>query len=191
MQDFDDLSQLVRELESGDPAELQRYLPAIYRELRTLARNKMRGERADHTLSPTALVHEVYLRLVGEGRHEIANRAHFLALASRAMRQVLIDHARSRGRQKRGGGSRAITLTAALGVAAEETVDVLALDDALTRLGAAHPRKAEVVEMLYFGGLSASETAQLMGVSERTVERDWQTARLWLLREMDTDHNAH
>jgi RNA polymerase sigma factor (TIGR02999 family) len=166
---------------------LDELLPLVYGELRRQAARHLGAQAPGHTLQPTALVHEVYLRLVDQPTVEWEGRAHFFGVAAKAMRSVLVDYARARHAAKRGGRARAITLGAAQGVArgtADAEVDVLALDEALSGLAALDPRQAQVVELRYFGGLSIEETAHVLGVSGATVERDWKTARLWLRREL-------
>jgi RNA polymerase sigma factor (TIGR02999 family) len=166
---------------------LDELLPLIYGELRRQAARHLRAQAAGHTLQPTALVHEVYLRLVDQPVVEWQGRVHFFGVAAKAMRSILVDHARARHAAKRGGRAQAVTLSAAHRVArgaADTGVNVLALDEALTRLAALDPRQAQAVELRYFGGLSIEETAHVLGVSGATVERDWKTARLWLRREL-------
>jgi RNA polymerase sigma factor (TIGR02999 family) len=169
----------------GDQGALERLVPIVHIELRRLARGCMNGERPDHSLQPTALVNEAYLRLVGLKRIHWQNRAHFLAMAARIMRRVLVDHARSRKYLKRGGMARRTTFDEALAVADESGPDVIALDDALEALAAIDRRKSDVVEMRFFGGLTAEETAAMLGVSTDTVLRDWKLAKVWLLRELE------
>jgi RNA polymerase sigma factor (TIGR02999 family) len=144
----------------------------------------MRGERIGHTLQATALVNEVYLRLIEVDQVRWQNRAHFFAMAARLMRRILVDAARSRGYQKRGGGVTMASLEEALVVSNEPATDLVALDDALTTLAVVDPRKSQVVEMRFFGGLSLEETAEALHVSRETVKRDWKMAKLWLLREL-------
>lgn len=169
----------------GDAAALERLMPLVYAELRRLAAQRLRGERNAPTLQPTVLVHEAFLRLV-DRRSPWQNRAHFFAVAARTMRRVAVDHARSRLRQKRGGGALRVDLTGVAEAAAVEppSVDVLALDEALDRLEARDPQQARVVELRFFTGLSEEETAEALGISRSTVQRDWHFARLWLLREL-------
>jgi RNA polymerase sigma factor (TIGR02999 family) len=171
----------------GDAAaELEQLLQVVYDELHTIAGRHLRRERPGHTLQPTALVHEAYLRLVGGNGLSAVDRVHFLRAASRAMRQALVDHARARGAVKRGGGL-AVTLDEAIAGHEAPIIDMLALDDALTRLGAAEPRWAQVVELKFFSGLDVPDIAHALGVSAATVKRDWQFARAWLARELGTD----
>ena len=159
-------------------------LPLVYEELRRLAARYMKGERRDHTLDATALVNEAYLRLIEVQRVQWTNRAHFFAMAATLMRRILVDAARARDYQKRGGGAAVLSLDEALIVPAEPGADLVALDDALTALAAIDSRKSQVVEMRFFGGLSIDETAEALQVSRDTVKRDWKMAKLWLLREM-------
>ena len=168
----------------GDQAAFAALVPLVHDELRQIARRQMRKERPGHTLQPTALVHEAYLRLIEVNRMQWQNRAHFFAMAARVMRRILVNAARSRGYQKRGGGARRVTLDEGLAISGEKAPDLVALDEALTALAATEPRKADVVELRFFGGLSVEETAVALHVSAVTVMRDWRFAKLWLLREM-------
>jgi len=169
----------------GDQTALDELLPLVYDDLRRQARRLMRSQPAGHTLQTTALVHEAYLRLVGQSAVEWNGRAHFFGVAAKAMRSILVDHARARGAAKRGGSARAVTLDDAAGVAGPQaSVDVLALDDALGRLAELDARKSKLVELRYFGGLGIEETAAVLGVSPATVKREWTTARAWLRREL-------
>lgn len=182
----DTVSRLLDDARRGDGAALERLLPLVYAELREIAGHHMRGERPDHTLQPTALVHEAFLRMVGSTPLSAHDRTHFLRTASQAMRRVLVDHARARNAQKR-GGSLHVTLDEAIAGQREPAVDMLALDDALNRLGAAEPRWAQVVELRYFAGLEIPEVAAALGISPATVKRDWQFARAWLSKELGPD----
>lgn len=168
----------------GEPDALDALLPLVYEELRRLAGHYMKGERAGHTLQATALVNEAYLRLIEVNHVQWQNRAHFFAMAARLMRRILVDAARSRGYQKRGGGATMLSLDDALVVSNEPGDDLVALDDALTALAAVDVRKSQVVEMRFFGGLTLEETAEALHVSRETVKRDWSMAKLWLLREL-------
>jgi len=162
-------------------------LPLVYDELRRLARHHLRQERLDHTLQPTALVHEAYLKLADQTRAQWEGREHFLAVASLAMRRLLVDHARGRRRQRRGGGAPRLSLTAALPVAdadAEHAEEIVLVDQLLDTLAGFDARAARVVECRYFGGLSIEETATALGLSPMTVKRSWRVARAWLRREM-------
>ena len=169
---------------NGDKAALDRVIPLVYQELRRLAHRQMRRERAGDTLQTTALVNEAYLRLVDYERMQPRDRAHFLAIAAQAMRRILIERARSRHSAKRGSGAQQVSLDQAADVSDERAADVLALDQALTQFAAIDPRKSQIVELKYFGGLTIEETAEVLGVSAPTVERDWHTARIWLHREI-------
>lgn len=168
----------------GDGAAFERLIPLVHAELRRIAKRHMGHERDGHTLQPTALVNEAYLKLIDAQHVQWQDRAHFFAMSSRLMRRVLVDAARARGYQKRGGGAHRVTLDEARAGAKEPAADVVALDDALTALAAIDERKSQVVELRYFGGLSIEETAEALGVSVRTVKRDWTMAKLWLLREL-------
>jgi len=160
-------------------------LPLVYEELRRLAAHYMKRERRDHPLQATALVNEAYLRLIDVPQVQWQNRAHFFAMAARLMRRILVDSARARDYQKRGGGALMLSLDEALAIPAEPGGDMVALDEALTALAAVDPRKSQVVEMRFFGGLTLDETAEALHVSRDTVKRDWTMAKLWLLRELD------
>jgi RNA polymerase sigma-70 factor (ECF subfamily) len=181
-----DVTGLLARWQDGDEAALQQLLPIVHEELRRLARRQMAGERPDHTLQPTALVNEAYLRLVNLKEMQWQNRAHFFAMAARLMRRVLVDFARSRGYQKRGGDARAVSFTEALGVAEGRPTDVVALDDALEALARVDERKSRVIELRFFGGLSIEEAAEVLNVSRETVKRDWTFAKMWLLRQLRT-----
>jgi RNA polymerase sigma factor (TIGR02999 family) len=177
--------ELLRLWRSGNDEALRRLLPLVYEELRRVARRHLRRERPDHTLEATALINEAYLRLMAQGASEVRDRSHFVALTSNLMRQILVDHARARLAKKRDGGCR-ITLAEDVAFADSSEVDVLAVDEALTRLAALDSQQARVVELRYFGGLSVRETSEVLGVSEATVKRDWATARAWLHREIES-----
>jgi RNA polymerase sigma factor (TIGR02999 family) len=175
------VEQLLAAYQNGDESAFDRLISLLYDDLLQVARRHLRGERSGHTLSTTALVHEAYLRLAGDAGGEWRDRAQFLAFVSRAMRHVLVDHARRRGAGKRGGGRVQVTLRTDVGAAVEEqTIDLLALDHALDRLADRDPRLARVVECRFFGGMTAEETAEALGISLRTVERDWMRARAYL-----------
>jgi RNA polymerase sigma factor (TIGR02999 family) len=177
------VTELLVKWKCGDQEALHSLLPLVYDELRRLAQHHLRGERVEHTLQSTALVHEAYLRLVKPGSPQIESRAHFFALASQLMREILVDYARSRGAAKRDWGSR-LTLDEAAELSGSKGVDVLALDDALNELARMDPRQSRIVELRFFGGLSIQETSEVLGVSSATVERDWTSARAWLYREI-------
>jgi RNA polymerase sigma factor (TIGR02999 family) len=177
------VTRLLIDWRAGDERALDRLMPLVYEQLRALARQHMKRERAGHTLQATALVHEAYARLVNM---EIAwkDRVHFFAVAARTMRRVLVEHARERGAAKRGGGWVRATLDEALVIADEPSIDFLALDAALGRLEAHDPRKGRAIELHYFGGLGYEETAEVLGVSEATVHRDLRMAKAWLYHEL-------
>ena len=179
-----DLTELLVAWRHGDEDALARLTPLVYDELHRLARLYMAGERPGHPLQATALVNEAYLRLTDASRIQWQNRAHFLAVAAQLMRRVLVDFARERRSQKRGGDWRQVTLDEGLILGGEPSVDLIALDEALRRLGALDPRKVQVVEMRFFGGLSLEDTAAVLGVSTDTIGRDWNAAKAWLLREL-------
>ena len=168
----------------GDKAALDRLVPMVHHELLRMARRFMAGERPHHTIQATALVNEAYLRLIQIDRVNWQNRAHFFAVAARLMRRVLLDAARARGKDKRGGGMLKLSLDEAFIPADDRGRDLVALDDALRSLSAGYPRHGEVVELRFFGGLTLDETAEVLGVSRDTVKRDWRFAKLWILREM-------
>ncbi len=174
----------LRDAAQGDPEAMDRLFPVVYDELRRRAAAYLRRERPDHTLQPTALAHEAYLKLAGAERLRVADRAHFMALAARAMRAILVDHARRRGAQKRGGGCRPVVLDEAMVVAGPDAGAFDDLDRALTDLARRSERQARVVELRYFGGLTVDEIAEVLGTSSVTVKRDWTTARAWLYREL-------
>ena len=181
--------ELFRLWRSGDDEALHRLLPLVYEELRRVARRHLRGERPNHTLQTTALIHEAYLRLIDQGAAEARDHSHFVALISHLMRQILVDHARARLAKKRDGGHR-VTLAEDLAAAQPEEIDVLAVDEALGRLAGLDVQQARVVELRYFGGLSIRETSEVLGISEATVKRDWATARAWLHREIESASRA-
>lgn len=179
------LSELVEDLlPAGSTIAMNEALPAVYDELRAMAANYLRRERPDHTLQPTALVHESYLRLVDQRTVDWGDRLQFLSIAARMMRRILSDYADARGAEKRGGGAPKVELDAALAFCDERAIDVGALDDALSALEAMDARQARVVELRFFGGLTIEETAELMTLSPATVKREWITARRWLQREI-------
>ena len=178
------ITQLLREWTDGNEQAFAKLAPVVYKELRGLARRYMAGERVGHTLQPTALVNEAYARLIDIKHVNWQDRAHFFAMSSRLMRRILVDFARAKAYQKRGGGAQKVSLDEALVVSPEPSRDLVALDDALTALAAFDARKAQVVEMRFFGGLSVEETAEALKVSGETVMRDWKIAKAWLLREL-------
>ena len=169
----------------GEQRAFDQLVPLVHDELRRLAHRYMARERRDHTLQASALVNEAYLRLIDLKQIQWQNRAHFFAMSARVMRRILVDFARAKRNQKRGGGAPRVTLDEALLSPTETGHDLVALDDALHALAAVHPRKSDVVELRYFGGLSIEDTAEALHVSIDTVKRDWRFARLWLLRELE------
>jgi RNA polymerase sigma-70 factor, ECF subfamily len=179
-----EITQLLQKWGTGDERALDTLMPLVYEELREAARRCMAHQPPDHTLQTTALVNEAYLRLVNFREVSWRDRAHFFAVCAKLMRRILIDFARSRHYEKRGGGARRVSLDEALVVSPQAPAALLALDDALTKLAALDPRKSQVVELRFFGGLSVKETGEMLKVSEESVQRDWRLAKLWLLREM-------
>ncbi len=180
----DDVTALLMDWRGGDDEAIHRLVPLVHEELRQLARRHMAGERPDHVLQATALVNEVYLRLVDIRRVQWQDRAHFFAVAARLMRRILVDFARATKNQKRGGDLQRITFDQNLPVAGDSPDDLVAIDDALQALAGQYDRKAKVVELRFFGGLSVEETAAVLKISEETVMRDWKFAKNWLMREM-------
>lgn len=179
------VTQLLQQWRAGDPDAFDALLPMVYGEMKRIARSARRGERPGHTLQTTALVHEAFLRLVGQERARIEDRSHFLSLAARAMRRILVDHERRRRALKRGGSAEpASLLDADAAVPFGVAPDLLDLHDALDRLALIEERQAQLVELRYFGGLSIGEASDVLGVSHATLERDWAAARLWLRRQL-------
>ena len=180
-----DLTRWLDALRAGDSAALDEIVRVLYDELRALARSRLRAERPEHTLSATALVNEAYLKLAAHDRIGAASRTQFMAVAANTMRRILVDYARTRKRHKRGGGETAIPLEEVEPFLTEgEADEILALDEAIARLAERNPRAAEVVEQRFYAGLSIQEIAQVLGVSDRTVRRDWLVARAWLRKEV-------
>jgi RNA polymerase sigma factor (TIGR02999 family) len=178
------VTHLLRAWSDGDPQALEHLLPLVEAELRRLARGYMSRERRDHTLQPTALINEAFIRLAGTKNLRWQNRAHFFGISAKLMRRVLVDHARARGFQKRGAGAQKVSLHEESIRAPEPPVDIVALDLALEALAARDERKSRIVELRFFGGLSVEETAEVLHVSPDTVKRDWRLAKLWLLRHL-------
>jgi RNA polymerase sigma factor (TIGR02999 family) len=178
------VTQLLAKVSAGNQAAFDEVLPLVYAELRRIAAREMRREKPGRTLQTTALVHEAYLRLLKDASLSFQSRAHFLGIASRAMREILIEHARARSARKRGGGAVRLTLDDVVASVSSPSVDVLALDEALQRLARLDERHARVVELRYFGGMSVEETAAALDLSPATVKRDWTLARAWLFREL-------
>jgi RNA polymerase sigma factor (TIGR02999 family) len=179
-----DVTALLIKWRGGDDGAVKKLLPLVHEELRRLAKRHMAGERPGHLLQATALVNEVYLRLVDVRRVQWQDRAHFFAMAARLMRRVLVDFARAQRNQKRGGALHRVTFDQNLPVASDTPEDLIAIDEALRALAAEYERKAQVVELRFFGGLSVEETAEVLQISEETVMRDWKFAKNWLLREL-------
>ncbi|MCG3159879.1 MAG: hypothetical protein JMDDDDMK_00904 [Acidobacteria bacterium] len=179
-----EVTKLLRAWRAGDQTALDRLLPLVYDELRRLAGHYLRGERDGHTLQSSALVHEAYLLLVEQDQIDWQSRAHFFGVAAQVMRRVLVDYARARNRDKRGGKLARVSLDEVATLAEEQAAEMVALDEALEKLARLDPRKSRVVELRFFGGLSESETAEVLGVSEPTVVRDWRAAKAWLRREL-------
>lgn len=184
MPDPSEVTRILGQMADGDPAAMERLLPLVYEELRDLARREMVREREGHTLGATAVVHEAYLRLAELDRISWQGRAHFFGAAAMAMRRVLISYARSRNAQKRGSGVVPVPIDDVVLAAKERPGELLALDEALTRLEELNPRQARVVECRFFAGMSIDETAEALGISNATVRRDWALARAWLNREL-------
>lgn len=184
------VTELLVRWQGGEGQALDALIPLVYAELRRTARYYLQQERPDHTLQSTALVHEAYVRLIGQDLPEFKNRAHFFAVAARLMRQILVDHARTHAADKRGGDSPKLELDEALTVYQVRSDHLIALDDALNGLAALDPQQSRVVELRYFTGLSIDETAEALHISPATVKRDWSTARVWLQREMDRNAPA-
>ncbi|MGA6988611.1 MAG: sigma-70 family RNA polymerase sigma factor [Terriglobales bacterium] len=180
-----EITELLHAWRGGDRLALERLTPLVYEELHRMAKHYMARERNGHTLQTTALVNEVYLRLVKVKEVEWQDRAHFFAVSAQMMRRILTDFARSQGYEKRGGGARRVPLDEAFTVSAESTVDLVALEQALTRLEESDARKSKVVELRFFGGMTVEETAEVLQISSETVMRDWSMARAWLQRELD------
>ena len=177
------VTQLLKALRTGDPVASEKLLPMVYAELHRLAAAYMRRERPDHTLQPTALINEAYLRLVHE-EVDWNSRAHFIGLAAHVMRRILVDHARAHRAEQRGGGLKRVELDEQIAIAPERMEDLVELDEALHRLQEANPRQAQVVELRYFGGLSVEQIGAVLGIAPRSVKRDWALARVWLFREL-------
>ncbi|MGI8742679.1 MAG: sigma-70 family RNA polymerase sigma factor [Bryobacteraceae bacterium] len=187
---FQTITKLLEQLNHGNRAAEEELIPIVYRELRLLAARYMRRERKDHTLQPTALVHEAYLKLMQQQAGNWQNRAHFFAIASQVMRRILVDHARSRRAVKRGGLERRVTLNEGVFAAGNQAIDLIILDEALHRLAEFDERQSRIVELRFFGGLSLEEIAVVLDMSPRTVKRDWSVARAWLYGELRDQRGA-
>lgn len=184
------VTELLQRWGQGDSTALEKLLPLVYNELRRIADRQLRRERPNHTLQPTALVHEVYLKLVDQNRIEWQNRAQFYAVAAQLIRRILVDHVRYRRTAKRGAGAVTLTLEDAVFEPAGKDIDLIKLDDALFSLSRKDEQQSRVVEMRFFGGLSIEETAEALGVSASTVKRDWLAAKAWLYRDMSKRTSA-
>jgi RNA polymerase sigma factor (TIGR02999 family) len=182
-----DVTGLLDDWTRGDVRALDRLLPLVYDELRRIAARQLRRERAGHTLQPTALVHEAYVKLVGNRRVDWRNRAHFYGVASQVMRRLLVDHARRHNAEKRGNGFECVTIDEALDVPAPSQIPVLMLDHVIGRLEKLDPRLAHLVEVRAFGGCTLEEAAEVLGVSESTAKREWRTVKAWLIRELQAE----
>lgn len=182
--DSGDVTQLLVDYSNGKREALDVLTPLVYGELRNLAARYLRRERSDHTLQSTALVHEAYLRLIDQNQVRWQNRAHFFGVAAQMIRRILVDHARTRHAQKRGGNAQKLSLDEAIGLPEQRDLDIIALDDALKLLAELDPQQSKVIELRFFGGLSIEETAEALGISPATVKREWVTARAWLLRQL-------
>ncbi|HEX7708808.1 MAG TPA: sigma-70 family RNA polymerase sigma factor [Thermoanaerobaculia bacterium] len=185
-----DVTELLVNWSRGDKAALDRLMPLIYEEMRRIAARYLRNERSEHTLQPTALVNEAYMRLVGQKDVSWQNRAHFLGVSAEIMRRILVDHARRRQAEKRGGGVDLVTLDDQIDWPDQKDLSLLALDDALTLLSELDPQQSKVVELRFFGGLSVEETGEALGISATTVKREWRMARAWLLRQLQPSSDS-
>jgi RNA polymerase sigma factor (TIGR02999 family) len=193
MRDALTVTELLNNVKQGDQVSLDQLVPLIYTELRRIAGGCLRKERSGHTLQPTALVHEAYIRLIDQSQPDYQSRAHFFGIAAQVMRQVLVDHARSRNAAKRGGGAEKLPLDLdSLSISADRPEQLLALEDSLQALSKFDPQKARLVEMRFFGGLTAEESAQIAGMPVQTVRRELRVAQAWLKRELDrgAGHNS-
>jgi RNA polymerase sigma-70 factor (ECF subfamily) len=184
-----EVTEILQQWREGDRGAAERLFPLVYDELRRQARRHLRRERSDHTLQPTALVHEAYLRMVDQTSPAIDNRSHFFGFASRVMRQILVDHSREHNAEKRGGAAQRFSLADIDSLPQQSASDMIELDEAMQKLEAIDDRKCRVVDMRFFGGLKETEIAEVLGVTEKTVRRDWQFAKLWLYREL-TGHSS-
>jgi len=186
MQSSEGITQLLIDWSHGDQAALEKLMPLVYDELRRLATNYLRRERGNHTLQPTALVNEAYLKLVDQRNAKWQNRAQFFGISAQLMRRILVDHARQHQAAKRGGSKQQrLSITSAERVVKQPEIDLLALNEALEELTIMDPQQAQIVELKFFGGLSIEETAEVLGIGHATVERDWKIARAWLRRQLE------
>ena len=178
------VSELLANWNNGDAEAREALMPLVYNELRKLAASHLRRERSDHTLQPTALVHEVYLRLADQKNVQWQDKTHFFGVAAQLMRRILVDHARSHTADKRGSGLPKVSLNEAIAMSRERPAELLALDESLTQLASTDPQQSRIVELRVFGGLTIEQTAEILGISPATVKRDWTLAKAWLLREI-------
>lgn len=186
MQPPEGITELLIDWGQGDQLALEKLMPLVYAELRQLANNYLRREPAGHTFQPTALVNEAYLKLVGQRKVNWQNRAHFFAISAKLMRRILVDHARQKQAVKRGGSDQQrLSITSAETIIKQPEIDLLALNEALDELAQMDPQQSRIVELKFFGGLSIEETAEVLGISHATVERDWKMARAWLRRQLE------
>ncbi|WP_339907216.1 ECF-type sigma factor [Symmachiella dynata] len=186
-----DVTRILSEIESGDKGAAEKLLPLVYEELRRLAAAKMAGESPEHTLQPTALVHDAYVRMVDVAQAQNWNsRGHFFAAAAEAMRRILVERARSKHQQKRGGDRRRVELNENISIAAERPIDLLALDEALAEFESREPRKAALVKLRFFAGMTRDEAASALGISSTTADRYWTYARLWLYERIERSHEV-
>ena len=188
MSESQEVTLLLSALTRGDDGAASKLIPVVYAELRRLAGSYMRRERVDHTLQATALVHEAYLKLIEQRSANWQSRAHFFGVAAQLMRRILIDHARGHSRQKRGGEQKKVSLDEAFIFSEKQADELLAVDDSLNRLAEIDPRQARVVELRFFGGLSVEEAAEVLGVSPKTIKRDWSVAKAWLYADLKERH---
>ena len=188
MSENQEVTLLLSALTRGEDGAATKLIPVVYDELRRLAGSYMRRERVDHTLQATALVHEAYLKLVEQRSVNWQSRAHFFGVAAQLMRRILIDHARGHSRQKRGGEQKKVSLDEAFVFSERQADELLAVDDSLNRLAEIDPRQARVVELRFFGGLSVEETGEVLGVSPKTIKRDWSVAKAWLYADLKERH---
>jgi RNA polymerase sigma factor (TIGR02999 family) len=179
-----DARELLAAVRDGDQSQIAQLVDLVYDDLRRLAQHYLSRESPGHTLQPTALVHEAFLKLIDQTRVDWRDRSHFFAVGAQAMRRILVNHAKARGRVKRGGGKQKLSLDDTLTVSTNDDEEILALDEALTKLAAIDERRAKVIELRFFGGLNVEETAAVLGVSKRTIEREWTACRAWLRREL-------
>jgi RNA polymerase sigma factor (TIGR02999 family) len=182
-----EVTRILNDLSAGDPDAPERLMPLVYDELRRLAGRYLSRERPDHTLQPTALVHEAYLRMIGQTQVTWQNRAHFIGVAAQMMRRILVDHARLHHVEKRGGHRRKISLDEAVSFEKQRDVDLVALDDALSDLATLDPEQSRIVELRFFGGLTLDETAEVVGISRSTVKREWIMAKAWLYDQLTNE----